>query len=612
MLLLGQAAGSYELTEILARGDEVQASPLYLPILLLVLGGAFTKSAQFPFHFWLPHAMAAPTPVSAYLHSATMVKAGIFLLGRLWPVLSGTEAWFLIVTGTGLVTMVIAAWIALFKDDLKALLAFSTVSHLGLITMLFGMGTPIAAVAAVFHILNHCTFKAALFLSAGIVDHETGTRDASRLGGLLWLMPITGTLAMVAAASMAGLPLLNGFLSKEMMLESAAHTVYLGSPWLVPVLATLGALLSVAYSFRFVIAVYLGPQRHDYPKHPHDPPPGMWLPVAILVVPVVLIGVAPALVEPLVNLRGASGRRRPAAGLPSGLWHGVTPALFMTAVAVAGGVLLLLAYRPALALRMALPRPEAKSIFDAAIAGLVAAARALTDLVHNGSLQRGLLLAILVMLGVGLTAFLGGEHAAGTRATIAGQPARDRDLAARHRRRAWGSLRYHQHRLLALILTSVVGLCVSLSFVYFSAPDLALTQLSVEVVTTILMLLALNYLPQQTPPRALAAAPLARPRRRRRGRAGHRRHPLRGADPRPRRDHRHLARRQRQAGRRRHQRGQRDPGRLPRLRHVRRDHRAGHRRAGDLRAARQRPVRHVGPPARRPCRTGSRPATAIR
>ena len=204
MLLLGQAAGTYQLSEILTRGAEVRASPLYLPILLLVLGGAFTKSAQFPFHFWLPHAMAAPTPVSAYLHSATMVKAGIFLLGRIWPVLAGTEAWFLIVTGTGLVTMVIAAWIALYKDDLKALLAFSTVSHLGLVTMLFGMGTPIAAVAAVFHILNHCTFKAALFLVAGIVDHETGTRDARCLGGLLWLMPITGTLAMVAAASMAG------------------------------------------------------------------------------------------------------------------------------------------------------------------------------------------------------------------------------------------------------------------------------------------------------------------------------------------------------------------------------------------------------------------------
>ena len=319
MLLLGEAAGSYQLSEILTRGDLIRSSPLYLPILFLVLGAAFTKSAQFPFHFWLPHAMAAPTPVSAYLHSATMVKAGIFLLGRLWPVLAGTDAWFLTVTGTGLVTMVIAAWIALYKDDLKALLAFSTVSHLGLITMLFGMGTPIAAVAAVFHILNHCTFKAALFLSAGIVDHEAGTRDASRLGGLLRLMPITGTLAMIAAASMAGLPLLNGFLSKEMMLELAAHTDYLGSPWVVPLLATLGALLSVAYSFRFVTAVFLGRQRDDYPRHPHDPPAGMWLPVAVLVVPVVLIGVAPPLGRARRRSRRPGGHRRCSARLPTGL-----------------------------------------------------------------------------------------------------------------------------------------------------------------------------------------------------------------------------------------------------------------------------------------------------
>src|SRR5690606_1643731 len=204
----------------------VRASPLLLPTLLLILGGAFTKSAQFPFHFWLPHAMAAPTPVSAYLHSATMVKAGLFLMARLWPVFAPTEAWFLIVAPVGLVTMLIGAWIALFKDDLKALLAFSTVSHLGLTTMLLGIGTPLAAVAAVFHILNHATFKAALFMSAGIVDHEAGTRDIRRLGGLLTLMPITATLSLIAAASMAGIPFFNGFLSKEMMLEETAHTVY--------------------------------------------------------------------------------------------------------------------------------------------------------------------------------------------------------------------------------------------------------------------------------------------------------------------------------------------------------------------------------------------------
>ncbi|MFN6984988.1 MAG: proton-conducting transporter membrane subunit, partial [Rhizobium oryzihabitans] len=167
LILLGHIAGTYEISELLLRGDIIKASPLYLPALLLILLGAFTKSAQFPFHFWLPHAMAAPTPVSAYLHSATMVKAGIFLLARFWPALSGTDAWFLIVAPVGLATMLIAAWIAFFKDDLKGLLAFSTVSHLGLVTMLLGLGTKMGAVAAVFHILNHATFKAALFMSAG-------------------------------------------------------------------------------------------------------------------------------------------------------------------------------------------------------------------------------------------------------------------------------------------------------------------------------------------------------------------------------------------------------------------------------------------------------------
>ena len=246
MLILGNIAGSYNLTDILQAGDAIRASEWYLPALILILLGAFTKSAQFPFHFWLPHAMAAPTPVSAYLHSATMVKAGVFLMARMWPVLSGTDAWFYIVATTGLVTMVLGALIALFKDDLKALLAFSTVSHLGLLTMLLGFGTEAAAVAAVFHIINHLTFKAALFMTAGIIDHEAHTRDIKRLGGLRHLMPITFFIGTVAALSMAGIPLFNGFLSKEMMLEEASHTYWAGSAYAVPALATIGALLSVA------------------------------------------------------------------------------------------------------------------------------------------------------------------------------------------------------------------------------------------------------------------------------------------------------------------------------------------------------------------------------
>ncbi|MFC3118483.1 proton-conducting transporter membrane subunit [Jhaorihella thermophila] len=231
MLLLGHVAGSYDLTAILDQREAIQASPLYLPALVLILLGCFTKSAQFPFHFWLPHAMAAPTPVSAYLHSATMVKAGLFLMARMWPVLSGTEAWFYLVGTTGLLTMLIGAVIALFKDDLKALLAFSTVSHLGLITMLLGFGTKAAAIGAVFHIINHATFKAALFMTAGIVDHAAHTRDIKRLGGLRKLMPTTFTLATVAALSMAGIPPLNGF-SQQGDDAGGSRAYRLGRLWL--------------------------------------------------------------------------------------------------------------------------------------------------------------------------------------------------------------------------------------------------------------------------------------------------------------------------------------------------------------------------------------------
>ena len=499
MLMLGEIAGSYQLTEILARGDVVRAHPLYLPTLLLILAGAFTKSAQFPFHFWLPHAMAAPTPVSAYLHSATMVKAGVFLLARLWPALAGTDEWFLIVTPVGLATMAIAAWIAIFKDDLKGLLAFSTVSHLGMMTMLLGFGTPLGVVAAMFHMLNHATFKAALFMGAGIVDHETGTRDARRLGGLIHLMPISATLALIATASMAGLPLFNGFLSKEMMLDVAAGTSYAGIPNLVPALATLAAIFSVAYSARLAFHVYLGPVRDDYPHKPHDPPVGMWLPVAVLVTLVIAIGILPALIAgPLVERTSlaVSGL----AELPYyslALWHGFTPALAMSAVAIVCGALMCWRYAPLLRLRLSLPRPEAKRMFDTAISALVAFSRATVGALHTESLQRYAGIVILTIVAVGVGGFLAAPHGAGDRAML---PASLPAIAV------WvvvlaacaGAVVLHDERLLALIITTVVGLAVSLAFLQFSAPDLALTQISVEVVTTILLLLALNLLPRQS------------------------------------------------------------------------------------------------------------------
>lgn len=499
MLILGNIAGSYDLSVILTMGDEIRGSDMYLPALILILLGAFTKSAQFPFHFWLPHAMAAPTPVSAYLHSATMVKAGIFLMARMWPVLAGTDAWFYIVTTTGLITMVLGATIALFKDDLKALLAYSTVSHLGLLTMLLGFGTKAAAVVAVFHIINHLTFKAALFMSAGIVDHETHTREIKRLGGLRHLMPITTVIASLAALSMAGIPLLNGFLSKEMMLEEASHTVWFGSHYALPALATLGALLSVAYSFRFIAHVFLGPVRDDYPSQPHDPGFGLWAAPAFLVVFVVLIGLFSAtIVGPLVAVAAGAvtGGDLPYYSLK--IWHGVTPALFMSIIAVAGGAIVLWMHGGLERIWNALPRPEAKNIFDALMAAIVAASRWFTELLHNGAISRYLAVFTVSTTALGVIAWSGGGMPAATRAVLpvpilAGIGWVLLVVAAA------AVVMLHHQRFTALILISIIGLMVSGGFVYLSAPDLALTQISVETVTILLLLLALHFLPKDTP-----------------------------------------------------------------------------------------------------------------
>lgn len=499
MLILGNIAGSYDLSVILTQKDAIQASPMYIPALILILLGAFTKSAQFPFHFWLPHAMAAPTPVSAYLHSATMVKAGLFLMARMWPVLAGTEAWFYIVATTGLVTMVIAAVIALFKDDLKALLAFSTVSHLGLITMLLGFGTPYAAVAAVFHIINHATFKAALFMSAGIIDHEAGTRDIKQLGGLRTLMPLTFVMSTIASLSMAGLPPFNGFISKEMMLEQTLHTEWYSNPWIVAVLATVGAMFSAAYSFRYIAHVFLGPKRESYPHSPHDPGPGLWLSPAFLVTLVVVIGLFPAtLAEGIVDVAAGAVTGGASGHVHLKLWHGINAPLMMSIVAILVGLLLIWTYARIRGVWDAARRPEAKTMFDAVVRALTGLSRAVTDTLHDGTVTRYAAIFLLFTLGLGWLAWSGGATAAPDRELLMGNP-----LTIVGWFCLVGStacvVAFHRNRLMALVILGVVGLMISMMFNYLSAPDLALTQLSVEVVTIILLLLALNFMPRETP-----------------------------------------------------------------------------------------------------------------
>jgi multicomponent K+:H+ antiporter subunit A len=499
-ILLGEIAGSYELSVILQSGDTIHNHPWYVPSLVLILLGVFTKSAQFPFHFWLPHAMAAPTPVSAYLHSATMVKAGVFLLARLFPALSGSYEWTLLVGGAGLITLLLGAYTALFKHDLKGLLAYSTISHLGLITLLFGIGTPLAAVAGVFHIMNHATFKASLFMAAGIIDHEAGSRDMRKLNGLWKYMPYTAVLAMVAAAAMAGVPLLNGFLSKEMFF---AKTVFISDegaiPWL-PIFATVAGAFAVAYSLRFIHDVFFNGEPIDLPKTPHEPPRWMKVPVEILVVICLAVGILPAWTfGPLLATAGAATLQADLPEYSLAIWHGVNPALIMSFVALAAGGLIYALRHPLFRWHdRTIGRIDARSFYNRLEQGLFAGADWLNEVLQRATLQR---MVLVLILAAGTVAFFGFRGFGPVGGDLPLTPLDPISLLAATILciAAVGTALLHHRRLLALLLLSVVGLIVALTFVKFSAPDLALTQLSVEVVTVVLLLLALYFLPSRTP-----------------------------------------------------------------------------------------------------------------
>ena len=505
-LLIGHIVGSTDLDRVLASGEIIRQHALYEVALVLVLLGCFTKSAQFPFHFWLPHAMAAPTPVSAYLHSATMVKAGVFLLARLYPALGGSEPWFWIVSLTGLTTLVFGAYMALFKHDLKSLLAYSTISHLGLITLLFGLDEPLAVVAGVFHILNHATFKASLFMAAGIIEHETGSRDMRELSGLWKYMPITGALAMVAAAAMAGVPLLNGFLSKEMFfVETVAKQSHAAMQWLLPVGATVAGALGVAYSLRFIHDVFFRGPATGLARTPHEPPHFMRVPVELLVLLCLVVGLIPALtVGPLLAVAAKAALLGPNVGsLPDyklALWHGFNLPLLMSALALVLGTVTYFGLQRRVDLHSldkvpAVPSTGGRELFASASSYVTRQATRLSASLQTGSLQNYLLLLVVMATLAGALPFLQGQSQTGP--TQASLPAGFAFIAI------WGigmaaiaaCVVFHRQRLTALLLMGAVGLAVSLVFVYFSAPDLALTQLLVEVATVILMMLALNWLP---------------------------------------------------------------------------------------------------------------------
>ncbi|MFY8136280.1 MAG: monovalent cation/H+ antiporter subunit A [Aquimonas sp.] len=498
VLVIGHIVGSYELDAVLDAGDAIRAHALYPVATLLVLGGVVTKSAQFPFHFWLPHAMAAPTPVSAYLHSATMVKAGVFLLARMHPALAGTDLWFYTVSGFGAATLLTGAYLAIFQHDLKGLLAYSTVSHLGLITLLFGLPTELAVVAGVFHILNHAVFKASLFMAAGIIDHETGTRDIRKLHGLLKTMPITSTLAIIAALSMAGIPFLNGFLSKEMFFAETLQVDGHGAMgWALAIAAVLAGIFSMAYSLRFVHDCFFTGSTEVLNRTPHEPPRLMRVPVEILVLLCLAVGVAPAwVIGPVLEtaVRGATHGNVPDYYLA--VWHGFNLPLLMSAIAVAGGIALYFGLRRFVALHRDVRGAFGFAAFHWKIDLLTTFSRGVTQRLEDGSLQRYLLLMVLSALVLAAAPFLMGFSMGGF-GEGQSMPLFGWVLWALLIASTIAVPVLHRDRLTALIVMGGTGLLVSLSFVMLSAPDLALTQLLVETVSVILLLLALNYLPAE-------------------------------------------------------------------------------------------------------------------
>ena len=491
LLLLGQPRGTLEFSALLQQGDVVRASPLYLPAVVLILLAAFTKSAQFPFHFWLPNAMEAPTPVSAYLHSATMVKAGVYLLARLGPALNGTDLWLYGVGGVGAATMLLGGYLALLQTDLKRLLAYSTVSALGMLTLLIGLGSPHALEAAVVLLLAHGLYKGTLFLVAGALDHETGTRDIRQLGGLFPVMKLTAVGAGLAALSMAGLPPLFGFISKELSYEVGLEF----GPWII------AAVVFAGLSFVFVaMAAGVGPfwgAQKQTPRSPHEVPVSMWMGILTLAGLSLLFGMFPTLISaPLINPAASAAIGEPTDAALA-LWHGVNPAFLLSVATVAVGVALFAARNLLRSGLSHLAWPWGPSfLYDRALTGLDVLTRGLTRLLQSGYLRYYIMTLVLVATGlVGWTLFTrdGWNFPEGT-------------IDIRFYELALGVLILGaalvattvQSRLAAVAALGVVGYGVSLIYILYGAPDLAMTQFLIESLTVILFVLAFYHLPPFT------------------------------------------------------------------------------------------------------------------
>jgi multicomponent Na+:H+ antiporter subunit A len=495
VLMLASVGGSYELSVLVERSDVIMADPLAGPIAVLLIAGALTKSAQFPFHYWLPNAMEAPTPVSAYLHSATMVKAGIYLLARISPIFADSDLWLILVGGSGAITMLIGAFLALRQTDLKRVLAYSTVSALGIMTFLLGLGTEYAVNAAVVFLLGHALYKGTLFLVAGILDHETGVRDTRRLSGLGRPMRLTATAAALGALSMAGLLPFIGFIGKELVYEATLEATAL------PAIALVIAVLIPNVTFVVVAGIiglrpFIGPSV-ALPKAPHEAPPSLLLGPLLLAGLGIASGLLPAVFATDLSSSAVAAITGTPSDLELALWHGISPMLLLSGLTLVLGTVAFVARGRIAAgvTRLDVGRwigPE--RAYDGAVDGMQRGAEVLSGTLQSGFLRRYLLMILVV--GVGLVGYVF--------VVRDGLPPMSWAIEVQIHEVAVVLIVIcaalvaitTRSRLSAIAALGVVGYGVSLIFMLFGAPDLAMTQILIETLTVILFVLVLYHLPR--------------------------------------------------------------------------------------------------------------------
>ncbi|MFD2657275.1 Na+/H+ antiporter subunit A [Gracilibacillus thailandensis] len=504
-ILLSIITETTSIQAMMEQADVILSSEYFGLILALVLLGAFTKSAQVPFHIWLPDAMEAPTPVSAYLHSATMVKAGIFLVARFTPIFSGSDWFFVFVSGIGILTLVWGSYMAVRQTDLKGILAFSTISQLGMIMSMLGFGTSVAIFAAVFHILNHATFKGSLFMIAGIVDHETGTRDIRRLGGLATLMPISATLAFFGTFSMAGVPLpfLNGFYSKEKFFEATLEIHESSIPFAnflaqaIPYLAVFGSIFTFVYSMYLVFGTFMGEKKLDQLKmKPHEAPIGMLISPIILVLGVVIIGIFPNLVNSTFLAHTAEAiYGQPMEVKHIQFWHGWIPPLYMSLIVVGVGVVLAFTRKSWNSIYNFFPgKLSFNKVYDFLVDQSEKASAKITNLYMTGSLRLYMALILVAILVCSFGVLWITDGFAFDTTGLAEITVHEILIALTMAVAAICTI-FTRNKIAAILILGVVGYGLALLFVVYRAPDLALTQLVVETITVALFLLCFYHLP---------------------------------------------------------------------------------------------------------------------